>query len=144
MTPAIPPPVNAVFKAVPKAPRARLLHLRDIIFAAATSTESAPLEETLKWGQPSYLPRAKRTGTTLRLGWNAANPDRVSLFVPCQTTLIDTYRDRFSDAATYDGNRGIHLEGGAKLDDDALHQIAALALTYHRATRKTRTETPTT
>ena len=127
------PAVDAVFKAIPKAPRARLLNLRDVIFDAARAADTGPLEESLKWGQPAYRPLKPRTGTTLRLGWNEALPNRVSLYVPCQTTLLDSYRERFPDAARYDGNRAIHIDGD--IDTDALHQIAVMALTYHRAKR---------
>lgn len=134
MTPP-PSPVDAAFQAVPKAPRLRLLNLRAVIIRAALASDTGPLEESLKWGQPAYRPLAPRTGTTIRLGWTEAIPDRISMYVPCQTTLVDSYRERFPDAARYDGNRAIHLSADATMDKDALHQIATMALTYHRAKR---------
>ena len=129
------PTVDAVFKAIPMAPRAHLLSLRNVIFEAARAADTGPLEETLKWGQPAYRPLKPRSGTTLRLGWADALPNRISLYVPCQTTLVDSYRERFPDAAQYDGNRAVHINDGSKMDTDAMHQIAAMALTYHRAKR---------
>ena len=59
----------------------RLHEMRALIFAAAEATGTAPLTETLKWGQPAYLP-AKRAGTTIRLGVEGGHP---ALFVHCQT-----------------------------------------------------------
>ena len=48
--------VAAVFDAYPKSIKAKLLRLRRMIFEVAARTpEVGPLEETLKWGQPSYL-----------------------------------------------------------------------------------------
>jgi len=129
------PPVDAVFQAIPKAPRLKLLNLRELIFEAALASETGPLEESLKWGQPAYRPLASRTGTTIRLGWTDAIPERISMYVPCQTTLVDSYRERFPDAAQYDGNRAIHFNGGTTIDKNVLHQIATMALTYHRAKR---------
>ncbi len=138
MSQPLPRNVKEAFDAVPKVPRLRLLALRDLIFRAAEDSDAGPLEETLKWGQAAYLPRTPRTGTTIRLGWIKAAPDRVSLFVPCQTTLVDSFRDRFPDAAQYDGNRAIHLPTNTPFNDEELHQIAAMALTYHRAKRARR------
>jgi hypothetical protein len=52
------PAVDAVFSAYPKPVKAKLLALRRLIFDTAKATEGVgALEETLKWGQPSYLRR---------------------------------------------------------------------------------------
>ena len=90
----IPENVAAAFNAAPKPLHPRLHDLRAIILAAATATDTAQLTETLKWGQPVYLP-AKKHGTTIRLGWKPDQPDTIGLYVHCQTTLIDQYRTRF-------------------------------------------------
>ena len=132
MTPAPPPAVAAVFRTCPASAEARLTEVREIIFAAAQGAGIAALEETLKWGQPSYLPVKKRIGTTLRLGWSDS---RVTLFVPCQTDLVDRYRARFPEEFTYEGNRAVHIPVEGALETEALHQMAAMALTYHRDKR---------
>ena len=50
--------VEAVFRAYPKPVKAKLLALRRLIFDTARATEGVgALEETLKWGQPSYRRR---------------------------------------------------------------------------------------
>ncbi|WP_224814322.1 DUF1801 domain-containing protein [Hasllibacter sp. MH4015] len=103
--------------------------MRALIFAAAQATHTMPLQETLKWGQPAYLP-AKRAGTTLRLGVEADHP---ALFVHCGTTLVDRYRAEFPNEFTYSGNRAVLLSPG--FSEAAFQQIAAMALTYHRAKR---------
>ncbi|MGI9414318.1 MAG: hypothetical protein ACR2PM_11650 [Hyphomicrobiales bacterium] len=53
------PDVRAVFDSYPKQTRDRLLALRGLILDTAARTEGVgALEETLKWGQPSYLTSA--------------------------------------------------------------------------------------
>ena len=123
--------VAAAFDAIPPAPRARLLEIRALIFAAARATGTAPLTETLKWGQPAYLP-ARRQGTTVRLGWKPATPGHCALFVHCQTSLIDRFRSRYPIEFTYDANRAVWIPATGPYARAALQQIAAMALTYHR------------
>jgi len=110
----------------------RLMEIRDLIFETAEATDTAPLTETLKWGEPAYLP-ARKAGTTIRLG---ASDSHATLFVSCQTTLLDQYRERFPSEFTYDGNRAVRIPLEAPLNKDALAQLIAMALTYHRNKRK--------
>ncbi|MBY4891408.1 DUF1801 domain-containing protein [Rhodobacteraceae bacterium N5(2021)] len=123
-----PPDVAAALAALPS----RVMDLRALIFAAANATGTAPLTETLKWGQPAYLP-AKRAGTTLRLGVDAGQP---TLFVPCSTNLLDRFRDAFPTEFTYSGARAVHLPAQGPFPQAAFQQIAAMALTYHRDKRR--------
>lgn len=125
--PPVPSNVAAVIDASP-APL-RLLQIRALIYETAKATGTAPLTETLKWGEPAYLP-ARRAGTTIRLG---ATDTHAALYVHCQTTLVDQYRERFPSEFTYDGNRALRIAHDVGLNKDALTQAIALALTYHRA-----------
>ncbi len=55
MEPFQKPEIAALFDAYPEALKDRLLALRQLIFDTASAIEAVgPLEETLKWGQPSY------------------------------------------------------------------------------------------
>jgi hypothetical protein len=59
--------VEAVFDAYPRPVRAKLLALRRLILDTAKRTEGVGrLQETLKWGQPSYL--TSETGSAARSG----------------------------------------------------------------------------
>ena len=127
-----PPEVAAVFDALPGAARDRLLALRRIILAAAKASDVGEIEETLKWGQPAYLPKSPRVGTTVRLGWSEDDPTQVAVYVHCQTRLLDQFRARFPDEFAYDGNRALRLPVSGPFPEAALQQIAAMALTYHR------------
>lgn len=106
--------------------------MRALIFAAAEATGTLPLTETLKWGQPAYLP-ARKAGTTLRLGMDAGQP---ALFVSCQTNLLDRYREAYASEFTYSGARAVHVPENGPFNDAAFQQIAAMALTYHRDKRR--------
>lgn len=62
------PQVEATFNSYPALVRKPLLKIRDIIFATAQETRGVgELIETLKWGQPAYLPVKQRVGTTIRV-----------------------------------------------------------------------------
>ncbi len=132
LSPKIPADVAAVFGAVPDAPRARLLALRDLILDTAARTPGAgTLTETLKWGEPSYLTDAPKSGTTVRIAWKPKTPDRVSLLVPCQTSLIEDWRARYTPALAFIGNREIALPLDRPLPRAELGHCIAMALTYH-------------
>ncbi|SMP14195.1 DUF1801 domain-containing protein [Shimia sagamensis] len=111
--------------------RSALRHLRDIIRAAAEATDTAPLTENLKWGQPSFAPQ-KRMGTPIRLSWSQKSPERVEMLVHCQTSLVEAWRHKFGDLFDYDGTRAVHIDLAAHLPEEALHIMAVMALTYHK------------
>jgi len=123
--------VAQAFARVPEKPRRRLFEMRTLIFDAADATGTAPLTETLKWGQPAYLP-ARKHGTTARLGWSATDPDHCGLYVHCQTDLVARFRQIFPDEFGYDGNRAVLVPTHGAFPAAAFQQIAASVLTYHR------------
>ena len=59
------PKVSQVFEKHPEPIRKKLLFLRQLILETASDTEGIEqLEETLKWGEPSYL---TKKGSTIRI-----------------------------------------------------------------------------
>jgi hypothetical protein len=125
------PAVDAAFGAYPKALRTRLLALRRLIFETAATTEGVgELEETLKWGQPSYLTPDTGSGSTIRLG--EAGPNQYALYVHCQTDLVATFRELYPKQLTYGGNRSIIFDADDDVPEPELRHCVALALTYHR------------
>ncbi len=129
--------VSAVFDALAPAARAQLLHLRALIFETAAATPGVGwLDETLKWGQPSYLTSVSRSGTTVRIGLPKGEPGRVALYVHCQTHLIERFRELYGDALTFEGSRAILLDVAAPLPMEPLRHCIAMALTYHRDKRQ--------
>ena len=128
--------VEAVFSAYPAPVKARLLALRRLIFDTADTTEGVGvLEETLKWGQPSYLTAESKSGSTIRIDQVKAEAGRYAVYFHCQTDLVETFRELYPDLR-YGGNRCIILDAGEKLPEAALRHCIALALTYHARKRK--------
>ncbi len=139
------PAVQAVLRACPKPVRDRLNALRRLIFATARATEGVgPLEETLKWGQPSYLTMASGSGSTIRIDRVKSEPDGYAIYFHCQTNLVATFRDMYPSALRFGGNRCILLDAKEKIDENALRHCISLALTYHmrKSPRRTRARVP--
>lgn len=106
--------------------------LRKIIFATATGIEAVgPVTETLKWGEPAYLTLQSKSGSTIRLGWKASQPQRYAMYFNCKTTLVDTFRTLFPNDFEFEGNRALMFNADAVLPGDAIKFCVAAALTYH-------------
>ena len=128
--------VNAVFSAYPNPVKAKLQALRRLIFDTAKTTNGVgALEETLKWGQPSYLTTESKSGSTIRIDQLKAEAGGYALYFHCQTDLVETFRERYPELR-YGGSRSILLDAGEKLPEAALRHCIALALTYHARKRK--------
>ncbi len=137
--PGIPERVTAAIAAYPEPAKSAFLTIRDIVLqAAASQPVIGPLTETLKWGEPAYLTEATNSGSTLRIAWKQANPDRIGVFLNCSTRLVETMRSIYPETFEYEGNRGLHMALDAPLPTDPLDHCARLALTYHISHEKFR------
>src|SRR5262245_34553101 len=122
--------VKAVFDGYPDRLRQDLLDLRELIFATAAETEGVGnLIETLKWGQPAYLPEKPRIGSTIRIDALKGEECRYAMFFHCQTTLVAKFRQIHRDKFTFLGNRALQFSHGDRLPRAALKHCIALALT---------------
>lgn len=131
------PAVDAVFSAYPKPLQAKLLALRQLIFdTAATTTGVGTLQETLKWGQPSYLTSQTKSGSTIRIDQVKSTGKHYAVYFHCQTDLVATFRELYPTELSYGGNRCILLSAEEQLPQAALRHCVALALTYHLNKRK--------
>jgi hypothetical protein len=132
------PAVEAVFRAYPKPLKAKLLALRRLIFdTAKTTTGVGVLQETLKWGQPSYLTTATKSGSTIRIDRVKSAADQYAVYFHCQTDLVATFRELYPTQLRYGGNRSILLNAAEEIPAPELRHSVALALTYHLRKRKT-------
>ena len=128
------PAVEAIFQAYPSAVRKRLLALRRLIFDTAANTAGVGrIEETLKWGQPSYLTVSPKSGSTIRI--DQLPPSGYALYVHCQTNLVATFRELYPTELAYGGNRSILLDADRDPPEAILRHCIALALTYHARKR---------
>lgn len=130
--------VDAIFSAYPTPVKSKLQALRRLILDTAKTTEGVgPLEEALKWGQPSYLTTESRSGSTVRIDQVKAQPGRYAVYFHCQTDLVETFRELYPKLR-YGGNRCILLDAKDKLPEAELRHCVALALTYHARKRASR------
>ena len=106
------------------------MRLRQLVLdTAAALPEVGEVEETLKWGEPSYV---TRTGSTVRLGWKASRPGEFRLLFHCATRLVDTFKELYPEALEFEGNRAIVLHKSEDLPITPLKNCISIALTYHR------------
>lgn len=128
------PDVQRVFDNYADTTRQKLLTLRQLILDVASETRGVgTIEETLKWGQISYLTHRPKSGTTLRIDAFHPDSDQIACFVHCQTTLIDTFRQMHPHAFTYDGTRALIWEDDlTDTQHDILKNFIHHALTYHQ------------
>jgi hypothetical protein len=132
------PTVDAVFSAYPKPIKAKLLALRRLIFDTARTTKGVgALQETLKWGQPSYLTAETKSGSTIRIDQVKSAAHQYAVYFHCQTDLVATFRELYPTEFSYGGNRSILLNAEDDIPEPALRHCVALALTYHLNKRKT-------
>jgi hypothetical protein len=131
------PAVDAVFDAYPKPLKAKLLALRRLIFDTAKTTKGVgALQETLKWGQPSYLTPETKSGSTIRIDQVKSTTGQYAVYFHCQTDLVETFRELYPKEFSYGGNRSILLNAKGGVPEAALRHCVALALTYHLSKHK--------
>jgi hypothetical protein len=124
--------VAKIFKSYPTKARSRLMFLRQLIFDTAAKTEGVgEVEESLKWGEPSYVTKAPRSGTPIRIDCRKADSNKYAMYFHCQTNLIKTFRTVFPNEFTYEGNRAIIFDEDDEVPVKELAVCISAALTYH-------------
>ena len=126
------PDVKAVFDSYPMNIRLKLLAIREMIFnVSAENNEIGKIDETLRWGQPSYITNESKSGSLIRLDQKKSKKNEVALFFHCQTTLVSTFRELFPHKLNFEGNRCIFFDAGSKIPEKELRHCINLALTYY-------------
>jgi hypothetical protein len=124
--------VESIFESYPRSIKPQLMNLRRLILETAAATDGVgPLQETLKWGQPSYLTTRTGSGSTIRIDQIKSDPPGYAMFVNCKTDLVETFRELYPTELSYGGNRSILFRAGEALPEPELRHCIALALTYH-------------
>ena len=124
------PDVARVFEGYPEPMRKNMMRLRQLVLDTASETERVnALEETLKWGEPSYLTKG---GSTIRMDWKERVPDQYAMYFNCNSSLVDTFKEVYGDVFTFEGNRAIVFGDTEVLPVNELKHCISLALTYHR------------
>ena len=124
------PEVARTFDSYPESIRKKLLDLRKLILETASETEGIGLiEETLKWGEPSYL---TKTGSTIRIDWKESSPEQYAMYFHCKTKLVDTFKELYGDILKFEGNRAVIFSKNDKIPVAELKHCIVLSLTYHQ------------
>lgn len=121
--------VKTRFDQYPDSARHQLSSLRSLIFQTAEHLQSGAVEESLKWGEPSY---SVKSGSPIRIDWKPDTPHNCYVFFNCNTKLVDTFRVLYGDVLAFQGNRAIVLDLSAALPEPALRHCIELALTYKK------------
>lgn len=124
------PKVKSKFESYPIEVRAKINALRDLILEAAAEIEHIKeVEETLKWGEPSYI---VKKGSTIRMDWKSKNPNQYAMYFNCNTSLVATFKAIFGDLFKYEKNRAILFDLQGAIPKKELKECIAMALNYHR------------
>lgn len=122
--------IEAKFLSYPAHIRTKLFELRTLIIEAAQESEAVKeIEETLKWGEPSYL---CKTGSTIRINQVKNTTDRYAVYFQCTSKLVPTFKSVFGDTFQYDKNRAILFHTEDELPKEALKHCFKTALQYHK------------
>jgi len=125
--------VAAVFNSYPQKIKSKLMFLRQLIFDTAASIEGiGEIEETLKWGEPSYLTPESKSGSTIRIAYKESQKEHYSIFFKCTANLVPAFKEKFPEQFKYGGNRSLDFKINDEVPVKELKRCIALALTYHR------------
>lgn len=124
------PKVKAAYDAFGQKQRVIALILRELVFEVAMDTPQAgEVEETLKWGQPSFITPKTKSGSTLRIGVTKSGD--TGLYAHCGTSIISDYAATFPGDDRIDGNRGVLFSTADDIAKDRLRHLIRHGLTYH-------------
>jgi len=117
--------VQQKFSSYPLKMQGRLLFLRQLIF----DSSDKQIEETLKWGEPSYL---CAQGSTIRIDYKEKYPNQYAMYFNCKSKLVDTFKEIYPAEFIFEGNRAIIFKVDEKINISALKNCIGLALNYHK------------
>ena len=122
--------VELVFNNYPDSVRNKMLNLRKLIIETAKEIDGiTKLEETLKWGEPSYL---TKSGSTIRMDWKPKSPNQYAMYFQCTSRLVQTFKMIFKNTFDFDGKRAIIFQIEDEIPTEELKYCVKAALTYHK------------
>lgn len=117
------------FKSYPRGVKSKMKHLRSLVLETASEIDSiSEIEETLKWGEPSYL---VKKGSTIRMDWKSKNPDQYAMYFKCTSKLVSTFKEVYGDDFEYEKTRAIVFKLDDEVPNEKLKTCIAAALQYH-------------
>lgn len=125
------PKIKNIFDSFDPNIRKKLLQIRDLIFATGAEIDAVgEITETLKWGEPSYVPLRQRVGSPIRI--NAIkDKNKFAVYFNCQSNLIPTFKQLYPTTFNFEGNRSIVFDNKDMIPIKELEHCISIALTYH-------------
>jgi hypothetical protein len=124
------PKVDEIFDNYPDKIRAKMIFLRQLVLTTAEETEIVKeLEETIKWGEPSFT---TKFGSTLRMDWKEKFPNQYALYFQCTSRLVETFKMVFGSKFNYEGNRAIVFQLEQEIPMPELQKCIKATLIYHK------------
>lgn len=124
------PEVDIVFNNYPDSVRKKMIALRELVLETAKEIEGLNmLEETLKWGEPSYL---AKNGSTLRMDWKSKTPNQYAMYFKCTSRLVKTFKLIYKNKFDFEGNRAIVFQMDNDIAVNELKECIRATLTYHK------------
>ncbi len=128
------PKFETKFATYPDFVGGKLQFLRALIIETAKEiTEIETIEETLKWGEPSFV---TKQGSTLRIDWKEKLPDQYQMYFKCTSRLVVTFRLVFGELFEYEKNRAIFFKINQEVPIPALKQCIKASLMYHKVKKE--------
>jgi hypothetical protein len=100
-----------------------------VIKTAQEIDEISSVEETLKWGEPSYL---TKNGSTIRMDWKPKTPNQYAMYFKCTSRLVETFKVIYKNTFNFEGKRAIVFQLEDEIPIEALKKCIKAALTYHK------------
>ncbi len=123
------PQIQAKFESYPAMVQEKLNQIRGLIIEVASNIEHIQeIEETLKWGEPSYI---VKKGSTIRMDWKAKTPNQFAIYFNCNTSLVNTFKILYGDLFKYEKNRAIWFELTDTVPKTELKSCITMALQYY-------------
>ncbi|GAF04200.1 DUF1801 domain-containing protein [Saccharicrinis fermentans] len=121
--------VDEVFANYPDSVRDQMQYLRTLVKETAEEMgDVLVLQETLKWGEPSFV---TKNGSTLRMDWKAKLPKQYAMYFQCSSRLVDTFRLIFDRKFQYEGKRAIIFQLNQTIPVMQLKECIKASLRYH-------------
>ncbi len=124
------PEFEAKMLSYPERIRPKMQYLRELVIETAKEIpEITDLEETLKWGEPSFV---SKIGSTLRMDWKEKTPNQYQVYFNCSSRLVETFQLIFAGLFEYEKNRAIILKMDEKIPVAELKECIKATLMYHK------------
>lgn len=114
----------------PDAVRVKMQSIRALVIKTANEIpELENLQETLKWGEPSFV---TKHGSTLRMDWKKKTPDQYQVYFKCTSRLVETFKLKFGALFEYENKRAIIFQLDQEIPEAELKQCIRATLNYHK------------